>query len=426
VPALHNVTALLDNNLSKKSTLYFAQLFLLLAIFSVPFSIALTNIFVVLAFVAFLPVLLSDRRTLEALKSLPSVLAIGLFALILLSSLWSIAPQAEVVQAIRKYSKLLLIPIGLALARSDNALPRRAIVWFIAGTAVLALSSYLVWLDLMPASRLGWWDTGGFKNAVAFKNHITIGILLGFSTLICLSYYFYASSVRQRLAAICSGIFFAFPIIFLTQGRTGYVVLFVGLVTLCILHFRANWKILSVSLIATAVMFAGFFSMSDNFKLRTTHLISEFENYSNSKEMNSSGIRISYYRAGLLLMAEHPVFGLGAGSFSEGFSPTAKKLWPGNDPHSGVRHQPHSEVILIGVQLGVIGLIMYFSLLASLMAAARKSNSYEADTLLLLCVVFGTGAIFNSLLWDATEGHWFALLAGCLYAHVRQSSAAVS
>jgi O-antigen ligase len=397
-----------------------ARQFLLLALFFVPFSTALMNVFVAFTYIAFLFALVANRELRQGTKRVPSMLALGLFILLLIGSAWSIAPEKEILQAIGKYAKLLLIPIGLALAWRDATLPRRALVWFLAGAAVLALSSYLVWLNLMPSSSREWWRIGDATNAVAFKNHITMGVILGFSTLVCLNYCFYAASVRAKLSAIGAAIFFAFPIIFLTQGRTGYVVLFVGLLALCALRFRANWKMLVASMLAAVVLFAGFYSVSDNFKTRTDHLVAEIKNYSSSQELNSSGIRLSFYRAGLQLLAEHPVLGNGTGSFPEGFAPTAAKLWPPGHPFHLARHQPHSELVLFGVQLGAVGLIVYLSLLVSLAGAVRKNRSCETDNLLLMCVIFGTAAIFNSLLWDTTEGHWFTLLAGCLYAQVRK------
>lgn len=413
-----------------------ARQLLLLALFVVSFSTALTNVFVALTYLVFLLALATNRELRNGLKLAPSILAIGLFGLFLAGVTWSIAPQKEIVQALGKYMKLFLIPIGIALAWRDDTLPRRAIVWSLAGAAVLALSSYLVWLNLMPASRHDWWHIGDASNAFAFKNHITMGVILGFSALICLNYYFYALSTRGRLLSIGAGVYFVFPVIFLTQGRTGYVVFFVGLLTLCILRFRSNWKMLVVSMLTATMMFVAFYSVSDNFRQRTGHLIAEIKDYSSSDQMhlsgtrfsdsgevNSSGIRLGFYKAGLQMIAQHPIFGLGTGSFAEGFVLTAKKLWPGNSPEFAMRHQPHSEVILIGVQLGVVGWIMYFSLLGSLLGGARKSRSWEAASLSILVVIFGTAAIFNSLLWDVTEGHWFVLLAGCLYAQVRKQNA---
>jgi O-antigen ligase len=416
-----------------------ARQFFLMAIFCVSFSTALTNLFVAGTYISFLVALSGNRKLLGTAKLLPSFLGLLFFSLFLLGATWSIAPHNEILNAIGKYSKLLLIPLGIALAWGDKTLARRALVSFIAGAAVLAFSSYLVRFNVMPFSGLNWWKVGDATNAYVFKNHITFGILVGFAAVFCLNYSFYASSMRIRLLALGLGIFFVIPPVFLTQGRSGYIAIFIGLITLSFLRFRSNWKMLIVSIVTVITVFVGFYSVSDTFKLRTSHLIFEFKEYfrseqkhsstahfSNSAEDNSSGVRLSYYREGLRLIASHPLLGLGTGSFSEGFAPAAKRLWSKDDPEYSARHQPHSDIILIGVQLGVVGWIVYFSLMASLVWSARKDKSCEADSLLLLAAIFILTSVFNSLLWDVTEGYWFALLSGCLYGHIRRSIADAS
>lgn len=396
------------------------QQFLLLAIFFVPFSTALMNVFARLALVSFVLACVFNKEFRATLRFPPSALAISLFALFLLAITWTIAPSNEIWRPIGKYYKLLLIPVGIALAWRDGTLARRAIIWFLAGAMVLGIASYLTWLNLMPASASTWWSVGTADNAVAFKNHITFGILIGFSALICFGYHFYATSARMRFLSIALGVFFTVPIIFLTQGRTGYVAFFIGLIALIVMRARGNLKMLAPGVIGVVLVFAGFYMVSDNLRGRTTQMVSEVQSYSNSVPTSSSAVRISYIRGGLELIGDNPVFGLGTGSFQEGFAPIAKKLWPVEHRFHEARHQPHSEVILIGVQLGAVGWILYFSLFGSLLWSVRKADSFEGDCLAILCVIFATGSIFNSLLWDATEGHWFTLLAGCLYGQVRR------
>jgi O-antigen ligase len=404
----------------------------LLALFFVSTSTALTSVFVWLTYLTFPVALYSSKELREGLRLRPAVLAFALFILFILGTSWSIAPTNEAGDGVGKYIKLLLIPIGIALAWRDKTLTRRGIIYFMAGAAVLAFSSYLARFGLIPNS-IGIKRPVDPTNAVVFKNHITTGIILGFAAVASFAYYAYAMTMRTRLFSLALGVFFAIPIIFLTQGRTGYVVLLVGLLTLSLLRFHANLKMLLTSILTAAVLFVGFYIVSDNFKARADHLVLEFKNpttleFKNpsdeeGSEQNSSGIRLLFYRSGLKLILEHPFLGSGTGSFQEGFSPIAKMIWPENHPFHSHRHQPHSELILIGVQLGAAGLILYLALMASLTFAGHGKPYYAADFLSLLCVVFFTSAIFNSLLWDVTEGHWFTLLAGCLYAQVRRGGA---
>ncbi|WP_158590468.1 O-antigen ligase family protein [Noviherbaspirillum cavernae] len=397
--------------------------FFVLALFFVSTSTALTNVFVWLAYLSFPFALYADRELRDGLRLRPSLLALALFGLFILGTLWTIAPANEVRGGIGKYLKLLLIPLGMALAWRDDKLTKRAMIAFMAGAAILAVSSYLARLGLVPGS-IGIKRVPDPHNAVVFKNHITTGVLLGFAAVACFAYYHYAATTRTRILSIVGGLFFAFPIIFLTQGRTGYIVLFVGLMVLSLARFHARPKMLVISIMTVLMLFAGTYFMSNNVKSRVQRLVSEMENHSGSpagsEVFSSSGIRLAFYRGGLRLIAENPLLGSGTGSFQEAFSPIAKTVWPVGSEMQSRRHQPHSEIILIGVQLGAAGLVLYALLMASLAFGGRKNASYAADCVLILCGVFFISAMFNSLLWDVTEGHWFALLAGCLYAQARR------
>lgn len=406
----------------KRVSLQSARFCLLAAIFFMPFATAPTNIFAGLTILTFLLALFASRQLLEPLRIRPVQLALGLYVLVLLGTLWTTAPEPEVREAVGKYAKLLMLPVAAALCWGDEKTSRRALLAFFAGSTVLAASCYLVWLGWMPDSEQGFWRVGTSGNAYAFKSYITIGILLGFIAMACFRYFSYAGSVRSRALAIAMGIFFAVPTIFLIRGRTGYVVMFVGLVVLSLLYFRKNLKLVAASLLSIVALFCSFYVFSDNVKLRVDDLISELQNYSDTREMNSSGMRMAFYTGGVKLIAAHPVYGTGTGSFSEGFAPMSAEYWPkGTKGHLG-RHQPHSEYILMGVQFGVIGLAAYIALLVSLAWTARTARTFESDTLLLLCAIFGVASMFNSLLWDHTEGYWLAILAGCLVAQIHTAA----
>ncbi|WP_181373089.1 O-antigen ligase family protein [Massilia glaciei] len=385
----------------------------LLALFCIPFSTALTNVFVATSLLLFVLALgASAALRAQALRAPPARLALALLALLVVASSWSNAPAPDLVKALGKYAKLLLLPLAITLAWRSPALPRRALHCFLAGAGVLALACYLAYFELMPSSRLGWWRVGDAGNAFAFKNHITIGILLGFAAALSLLKASYDTG-RARLLAIAAGIGFGFPVIFLMQGRTGYVALFVGLVTLLLLRMRLTAPRAVAGVGAIVLLFACFYAVSANFKLRTDALISEVRTVD---ARTPNGQRVSFLQVGARMIAADPVFGRGTASFAEAYAPTARRTWPEGSFQAGVRYQPHSEFLLIAVQLGLLGTLLYFALLGAIGKAALQVRNLEADSLALLWAIYVCASAFNSLLWDPTEGYWFLLLAGCLYA----------
>jgi hypothetical protein len=238
-----------------------AQHLLLLALFTVPFSTWLTNVFAGLALIAFLVALAGGQIARDALRRTPVLLALALLAFLVLAASWSIAPRADIHSALSKYMRLLMLPLAIGLCWRNPLLGARGMKMFMGGALVLATSCYLVALDMMPTSDLGWWRVGNQLDAFSFKNHITIGILLAFATVASLVLALHAATTRRRLAAFAMGVYFLVPMVFLTQGRTGYVALFVGLVAL-LLRVRATPLRMAAGAAGIVLMFALFYATS--------------------------------------------------------------------------------------------------------------------------------------------------------------------
>jgi O-antigen ligase len=334
-----------------------------------------------------------------------------------------VGPPADIAQALKKYAKLLMLPVAITLCLREPALARRTLTAYAGGSALLALSCYLVWLGAMPASPLGWWRVGDARDAFAFKNHITLGILLGFSAVAGLLMASYSERTRTRLGWIAAALFAAVPVMFLNQGRTGYLAVLVGLVALLVLRVRLTPLRAVAGLGAIALLFVGLYATSTNFRSRTGDLITEVRT---GQVTSPNGMRISFLFTGLHAVADRPLTGNGTGSFAELHAPAARAIWGAGTPMGEVRNQPHSEFLLIAVQLGLPGLALYLALLAAFLRPATRVRSPERDLLVLLWVVYVFCSLFNSLLWDPTEASWFLMLAGTLYAATWRQAATSS
>jgi O-antigen ligase len=387
------------------------QLFLL-AVFWVPFSTALMNIFAALTLLCFISALWSNPALWRPLRSPPALLALALLLLLVAGASWSIAPPDDIETALRKYAKLLVLPIAICLSWRIPGLGSRALRYALAGTAVLATATYLAWLGWMPTSKLGWWSVGDASDPVVFRNHIAIGILLGFAANACFLAATYSKTTRTRLLALAAGMYFSVPTLYLLQGRTGYVTLFIGLVLVFLLRTRITPLRTLSGLAAIILVFVGVYAASPNFRARTDALITDVRS---GDERSPNGLRMSFLRVGAQAVAANPLIGLGTGSFAEAYAPTAERVWSSSRGMAIPRHQPHSEFLLIATQLGLAGFAVYLGMLASLGRAALAGRSFETDIFALLWTTYVVASTFNSLLWDPTEGYWFLLLAGSLY-----------
>lgn len=397
-----------------------ARQLLLLGVFSVPFSTALTNIFIGLTLLAFLLALLTTPALARPLRSPPALLALALLGMVLLGATWTIAPPADLGNAVRKYTKLLVLPVALCLCWRAPALPARALRWSLAGCAVLATSVYLTALHLMPTSDLGWWRVGDASDPFALRNHITIGILLAFAACVSFLFASYRGDPRPRIAALLAGVYFALPIL-IGNGRTGYVALFLGLFVLYLLRARVTLLGSVAVAAAMSLLFAGVYTLSPNLQSRTDALVLEV---SKNIEASPNGVRMSYLRVGTQAVAERPLFGHGTGAFATLYHPEAKRIWHGIMEVDHIRNQPHSEPLLLAVQLGLAGLALYVALFVALARPVLARRDLVADAFALLLAVYGVTSLFNSLLWDPTEAYWFLTLAGALYVHCAARRAA--
>jgi O-antigen ligase len=295
-------------------------------------------------------------------------------------------------------------------------LPARVLRWSLAGSAVLATSLYLVWVDMMPTSSLGWWRVGDTSDPFVFRNHITAGILLSFAACAAFLLATHVRDTRKRIALVVLGVYFAAPIL-MGNGRTGYVGLFIGLFVLYLLRWRITLLRCASVAAAMSLLFAGVYLVSPNFKMRMDLLATEV---AVQDATSPNGLRLSYMKTGIQAVIERPLLGHGTGSFSEVFAPEARRIWAAHPNELKVRHQPHSEPLLLAVQFGLIGAGLYFALLGAIGKAALRRRDLNADALALLVAIYGITSLFNSLLWNPTEAYWFLLLAGALYAHCVQ------
>ena len=225
-----------------------------------------------------------------------------------------------------------------------------------------------------------------------------------------------SGGTRKRVALLLLGVYFAAPIL-MGNGRTGYVGLFIGLFVLYLLRWRITLLRCVTVAAAMSLLFAGVYLVSPNFKMRMDLLASEV---TTKDATTPNGLRMSFMKVGSQAVIDRPLFGHGTGSFSEVFAPEARRIWAGRPNELAVRHQPHSEPLLLAVQFGLVGAGLYFALLGAIGKAALRRRDPVADALALLVAIYGVTSMFNSLLWNPTEAYWFLLLAGALYGHCIQ------
>jgi O-antigen ligase len=374
--------------------------------FTLPISTALDNVLLALLLVCWLA---SGqwRAKYETIRGNPVALAaLAYFSLMALGLLWSPDPLHDGLTYLKKYSDLLLIAI-LVTVFTDPQDRRRGLLALAAAIALTLLASLALSIGALPT---GGFITGEPANPTVFKKHITQNILMAFG---CLLFAELASaSVRLQLRWLWSALaaLAAFNVLFLVQGRTGYLVL--AVLAVLYLSTRLRWRGLLTAVVLVVAGFVSAYELSPAFHQRVSGGMGEMSQYQPG-EAPQGGVseRLQFYNNTLTLIRDHPILGVGTGGFVHAYAERVQGT--GMQP----TRNPHNQYLLTTAEVGVVGLALLLLLFAQEWRCAAWLPDARSRTLargLLLTIM--VGSLFNSLLIDHVESLLFAWLSGLLFA----------
>jgi O-antigen ligase len=367
--------------------------------FAIPISAALTNILSPLI----LLLILAEGRFQQKFNTLRlhpvGVLAVLLFTVMLLGLFYTPVSFLEAGRMLDKYREFLYIPLFILVFR-DRHTRQLGFYAFIGAMTLTLFLSYLMAIT-------GWHIGKGTPEApFVFKTYITQSVFMA------LAAYFLAVRCwfdlhRWRWLLVIWVLLAVYNILFMSDGRTGYLVLFFLIFLFFYQIYRAKGILIgSLVLLVLGVLS---YTYSDALRHRVDNLVESVQNYQPGETSNSAKKRLEFLNNSLALIAEKPVFGHGAGSFSYKYKELAERQ--GLKPSTN----PHSEYLMIGVQWGLMGVGVFIILLFMMW---KTSHYLDRDDKLMaqgLVVTIAVGCLVNSFWLDHTEGHVFAYLTGVFY-----------
>jgi O-antigen ligase len=135
----------------------------------------------------------------------------------------------------------------------------------------------------------------------------------------------------------------------------------------------------------------------------------EISAYETSNKNTSMGVRIVFYRRSLELLAERPIIGHGVGTVQDEFDAYARNHTGAAAATAG---NPHNEFLLMGIQLGVVGIALFVFLLVQIGRTALELREPARTIVFAYLFAFTIGCFANSLLLNFTEGNLFIFLIG--------------
>ena len=322
--------------------------FFILLGFSIPISVAFTNILIV----AYSLIWIFEGDFPKKIKEIKSVKWIS--SLLLLISFYFLGMLYGDMHNDYSYviKRVLLLLFFIPIVISELK-PK---------TYILALHAFLI--SNLTSAIVAVGINYDFINPIFNNSAITAflkynyhNILLSFSALLSFL-MFLKSKSKYSFLYIVLILIYSFSI-FNEAGRAGQLTFNVFFVCYAIFLLRSQFKF-SI-LIILFLIIINFFSYKNSsiFKHRVDHLTHIVQNDGQKKNKNSveKDIRYLFTKTGLELIRKKPIFGYGTGSFSSVFKLETETSYDLN------KHKtPHNNYLYILFELGFIGLIFFLSI----------------------------------------------------------------
>lgn len=343
-------------------------------------------------------VLLARAQRLAELRCHPLLLLPLLFWLwTALSMLWSVAPQRDIVGHLWHYVlPLWLLPLARTIQPADA---QRALRHFIVISTIAAL--LLPWL--LPG-RI----TGNYR--IAFSLLLALSAALAVIEALATE-----PTWRQRAPWLVAALFCAVGLA-LQDRRTGMLALPLLLGALAWARQRSWWR--RIALVGAVMMAALLvWQFSPTVQSRFAEGISELRAYPPEGEVASSwGMRLRLLEVSAQMFLERPFSGHGVGAWLT--------LWQQRAPGGALLQAhttPHSEYLLVAVQGGAVGLLLFVLAVGAFGVAAWRRGR-DADAALLVWLAFAFAGLFNVVLRDAKFALPLLMLGAIAWAASRRPS----
>ncbi|MDA8362484.1 MAG: O-antigen ligase family protein [Gammaproteobacteria bacterium] len=373
--------------------------------FAIPISTAMDGVLLVLILALWLAGA-GFREKFASIRHHPVALAVlALFAMIAVGGLYGSGPMSETINYGGKYIDLLFLVLLIPLF-GDLRIRRYGLNAFIAAMLLTLALSYLLALRLLPPSS---WIWGKPTDAAIFKDHITQNILMAYLAYLCAIRARSAATRGARNTWIILAVLAVYDVLFLVQGRSGYLAL--GVLVLYFAYDWTGWRGLAIAAVSTLMIGGIGYLASATLHRRVDGVIRHVRGWRHGHDLHTSiGLRMSFLPNSLAIIRRHPVFGVGTGGFVQAYARQIR----GTD--SPMTDNPHNQYLLIMIELGVVGLVLLLNLFYAQWRAAADLTPDDRRLARALVLTFASGCLVNSLLIDNTERLFYMWLGALLYA----------
>ena len=344
-----------------------------------------------------------DIERLAAVKASPAAwLPLALLAFGLIGVLWAGVPLAERMDGLKSFAKLAFIPL-LFMHFSVSERTRCVLAGFLVSCTVLLAASLLP--TVVPWLRWMWPTFYG----IPVKNHISQSTEFVICLFVALHLGLAAARAGNWLKALGFAVLaalFAVDILYVIVTRTTMVVLPVLVIAFAVFHFQ--WKgVVTVVLLGVVAGMAVWMS-SPYLRERVGAVVTNVRHYQPSGASTSAGERLEFWRKSLTMIADAPLLGHGTGSIEGQFRAAAVGS---SGLSSEVAANPHNQTLAVGIQLGLAGIALLWAMWIAHLLIFWTDGTIAWFGFVVVAETV-VGSLFNSLLFDFTEGWIYVVLVG--------------
>ena len=337
--------------------------------FAIPFSVALTNVLIVIFTLLWL--IEGDFKN-KLLKTSSSkwFFSIFLLAILYLVGMLNGEYHSDLFYVLKRVLLLLLF-IPVLTSRLSKLTIETSIYVFLFTNFLAAAIAILINLDIIQPL----FSTASISAFLKYNYH---NILLSFSSLLCLVLYVKS---KHKFSFIYLFLILIYTLsIFTEAGRAGQLTFNLFFLLFAIYYLKNHVKYsLSIFVFLSIVNYFSY-SNSPIFKHRVDHLTHVVINdgEKKNKKTKQKDIRYLFTKYGLELINEKLFFGYGTGSFSDVFKKHTQTSYDLK------KHKtPHNNYLYVLFELGLIGLLVFLSIFFFQIQELYKNNMKNPEVLLL-------------------------------------------
>jgi len=377
-----------------------------------PFSAAAISIFMILLIIGTLLDKSSYQKIYHHLKT-PLFQSFGLFFILHMAGFFWLE-----VESINWYKSWMIWMIPILAAAVDKHTARKGVYAFVIGMMLAELYVYYnifsIWEEYLKGRY------GDFLlpiSHIAYNPFLAISVGLLLTTLLAGQY--------KNIRLIVAIIFLATMVanMFMTGGRAGQVGFIFIWLAISYYYLRHNASGLYGMVISLVFVLVIAWNTSPVFKSRALKAVDEIALYqehvqksleTNKKNSGTSvGLRLHWNEHSLKLLKESPIFGYGTGSFENTFNNYAEN----SSELVFKTPNPHSNHMLILVQFGIVGFLIYLNMFyQQIRAANMMPRDYEFRAMaFVLPFFFILISFYDSYIWGHHTQALFAYLTAIFY-----------